>query len=100
MSPRAACQITMTFPPRVAVEAVVILPIVEAAFAIFIDPGVGGSASNLAGQGKAQYENDDPRHGWPSASPYVPPKNRPSPPQVPYASGTYLSPQLLADPYA
>jgi hypothetical protein len=62
---RVAYPITMAFPARVALESVVILRIVKAALAIFIDPGVSGRARNLGGQGKAHHENDDPRHVWP-----------------------------------
>jgi hypothetical protein len=62
---RVAYPITMAFPARVALKSVVILRIVKAALAIFIDPGVSGRARNLGGQGKAHHENDDPRHVWP-----------------------------------
>jgi len=66
VSLRVVCPITMALPPRGAVEPVIILRIVKAALAAFVDPGVGGGARNLAGQGKAHHENDNPLHVWPT----------------------------------
>jgi len=78
VTPRDAGPITMAFPSRVAVETVVILRIVKATLATFIEPGVAGSARN-PGQGKAHHENDNPLHVWPTSSRHVTPKTTPSP---------------------
>jgi hypothetical protein len=70
--------ITMAFSFRVVVPTVVILRVVKATLATFIEPRVAGSACD-PGQGKAHDENDNPRHVWPTSSHNVTPKNRPSP---------------------
>ena len=49
-----------------------------AALATFIDPGVGCSARNPPGQGKAHHENDNPLHVWICAH-LMSHRNRPSP---------------------
>jgi len=53
-----------------------------AALATFINPGVGCSARNPPGQGKAHHENDNPLHAWIYAQ-LMSHKKPPEPGQVP-----------------
>jgi hypothetical protein len=77
VNPMAAGPITMAFLRRVAVETIVVLRVVKATLAIFIEPGVGCSACHAPGERKAHHENENPIHVWPDPSRHVTAKNCP-----------------------
>jgi hypothetical protein len=95
--PTVACPIAIALSSRAAAETVVVprVTAVITALATVVLPRLGRSARNPSGYGKADHDNDNPLHVWPTASPYVHQethtKKPPEPGQVPHGSGASLS---------